>query len=172
MKKIRYMVATSLDGYIAGPNGEYDWIVHDPEVNFGEIWAQFDTLIMGRRTYEPAIATMGKKAFQGKKAFVASHSLRQADHPQVTIVSELTHDWMTTLRAQSNKDIWLFGGGALFRSLLQMGEVDTVEVHISPVLLGDGILFLPPTVQQTRLKLSSHKVYRSGCVSLAYDVQH
>jgi dihydrofolate reductase len=172
MTKIRYMVAMSLDGYIAGPNGEYDWIVHDPEVNFVEIWAQFDMLLMGRRTYEPAIATMGKKAFQGKKAFVVSHSLQQADHPQVTIVTELTRERMTALRGQSEKDIWLFGGGGLFRSLLRIGEVDTVEVYISPVLLGGGIPFLPPPVHQTRLKLFSHKLYRSGCMSLAYDVQH
>ncbi len=172
MKKIRYRVAMSLDGYIAGPNGEYDWIVQDPEVNFAEIWVQFDTLFMGRRTYEPAIAARGKNAFKGMKTFVASHSLRQADHPQVTIVSELSHDWMTTLRAQSNKDIWLFGGGELFHLLLDMGEVDTVEVTIVPVVLGDGIPLLPPPARPTKLKLSSHKVYRSGLVFLTYDVQH
>ena len=61
MRKIRYSVAMSLDGYIAGPNGEADWIVIDPEFNFGELWAQFDTLLMGRRTYEAAIARLGKR---------------------------------------------------------------------------------------------------------------
>jgi dihydrofolate reductase len=172
MRKIRYQVAMSLDGYIGAPNGDFDWIVVDPEIDFAELWAQFDTLLMGRRTYEPAIARLGKNAFKGMKTFVASHSLRQTDYPEVTIVSELSRDWMTTLRAESSKDIWLMGGGALFRSLLEMGEVDTVEVHIIPVLLGGGVPLLPHPAQQTKLKLSSHKVYRSGGVSLLYDVQH
>ena len=56
MKRIRYGVAMTLDGFIAGPNGEADWIVMDPEVNFAEIWAQFDTLLMGRRTYQAGLA--------------------------------------------------------------------------------------------------------------------
>ena len=64
MKRIRYGVAMSLDGYIAGPNGEADWIVSDPEVNFAEIWAQFDTLLMGRRTYDAAKARLGEAALQ------------------------------------------------------------------------------------------------------------
>jgi dihydrofolate reductase len=62
MSKIFYRVAMSLDGYIAGPKGEADWIVRDPEVNFAEIWARFDTLLMGRRTYEAAASGLGNKA--------------------------------------------------------------------------------------------------------------
>jgi dihydrofolate reductase len=172
MKKIRYGVAMSLDGYIAGPNGEADWIVIDPDVNFAEIWAQFDTLLMGRRTYKAAIARLGKASFQGMKAFVVSRTLRQVDHPEVTILSELNRNWMETLRAQGGKDIWLFGGGELFRSLLQMKAVDTVEVHVIPVLLGGGVPLLTPPAQQTKLTLSSHKIYRSGRISLIYEVQH
>lgn len=172
MRKIRYNVAMSLDGYIAGPNGEADWIVSDPEMNFGEIWAQFDTLLMGRRTYDAAVARFGKKAgFHGMKAFVASRTLQQSDNPYVTILSELNRPDIQTIRGQSKKDIWLFGGGDLFRSLLEVGEVDTVEVSIVPLLLGQGLPFLLAPAQQTTLKLSGHKVYRSGLVSLAYDVQ-
>jgi len=51
MRKIRYAVAMSLDGFIAGPNGEYDWIGTDPEIDFAAMWAQFDTFLMGRRTH-------------------------------------------------------------------------------------------------------------------------
>ncbi len=172
MKKIRYGVAMSLDGYIAGPNGEADWIVVDPDVNFAEMWAQFDTLLMGRRTYEAAIARLGKASFEGRKAFVVSRTLSQADHPELTILSELNRDWIDTLRAQNGKDIWLFGGSELFRVLLEMDAVDTVELHIIPVLLGGGVPLLSPPVRQTKLSLSSHKIYRSGRVSLIYDVQH
>jgi len=83
----------------------------------------------------------------------------------------LNRDWIEELRAQSGKDIWLFGGGELFRSMLEMGEVDKVEVAIMPVLLSRGIALLPSIAQQTKLSLSSHKLYRSGIVSLVYEVK-
>src|SRR4030088_2981657 len=104
MKKIRYAVAMSLDGYIAGPNGEADWIVMDPEVNFGELWAQFDTLLMGRRTYGAAVARLGEAAFAGMKTVVVSRTMRHSDHPDITIIPELTRDGMQKLRDQSGKD--------------------------------------------------------------------
>ncbi|RZU40548.1 dihydrofolate reductase family protein [Edaphobacter modestus] len=171
MRKIRYAVAMSLDGYVAGPNGEADWIVMDPEINFSELWAQFDTLLMGRRTYETAIAGLGKTFLKGTKIIVVSRELRQSDHPEITIINELNRDCIQTLRSQNGKDIWLFGGGRLFRSMLEIQEVDTVEVSVVPVLLGGGVSFLPPPTQQTRLRLSGHKAYGSGLVSLTYDVQ-
>jgi dihydrofolate reductase len=170
MKKIRYGVAMSLDGYIAGPNGEADWIVIEPDFNFAELWAQFDTLLMGRRTYEAAIARLGASAMQGMKTVVVSRTLRQDDHPQLTIVSKLTQDSIKALRAQSNKDIWLFGGGDLFRQMLSLKQVDTVELSVIPVLLGGGLPFLPPPAQQTKLNLTSHKAYPSGRMHLVYDV--
>ena len=169
MRRIRYGVAMSLDGYIAGPNGEADWIVRDPEVNFAEIWAQFDTLLMGRLTYDAAKARLGESALQGVKTIVVSRTLQHA--PKVTIISELNRDGIEALRAQSGKDIWLFGGGELFRSLLGMGKVDTVEVAVMPVLLGAGVALLPSPALQAKLKLSKHKIYRSGIVSLVYEVQ-
>ena len=171
MSKIRYIVAMSLDGYIAGPNGEADWILMDPDVNFAELWAQFDTLLMGRKTYNAAKARLGETFMQGMKTVVVSRTLRRC-HPNLTILSDLTRDHLQSLRAQSTKDIWLMGGGELFRSMLAMHEVDTVEVSVMPVLLGGGVPLLAPPSQRTTLKLSGHKIYRSGIVSLIYDVQN
>jgi dihydrofolate reductase len=172
MRKIRYAVAASLDGFIAGPNGEADWIGMDPEVDFAAIWAQFDTLLMGRRTYEAAIQAMGEKAFPGVTAIVFSRTLKQRDHPAATIVSELSSDWVQALKARSGKDIWLFGGSGLFRSFLDGGYVDAVEVSVIPVLLGDGVPLLPAPYNPTKLRLLSHKVNRSGRVSLVYEVPY
>jgi dihydrofolate reductase len=167
MSKIRYGVAMSLDGYIAGPNGEADWIVGDPELNFAEIWAQFDTFLMGRLTYE---AGMGKKAFRGMKVAVASRTMAPQDHSDLVVLADLTREQIQQLRAQSKKDIWLFGGGQLFRTLLELHEVDMVEVTVEPFLLGEGVKLLPATTQQTKLKLEGHRVDRSGIVSLVYEI--
>ena len=172
MRKIRYVVAMSLDGYIAGPNGEADWIVSDPDVNFAELWAQFDTSLMGRLTYEAATARLGKASMNRLQTLVVSRTLQQKDHPEITIISELNQDRLKALRAQNGKDIWLFGGGELFRHLLEMRAVDTVEVTVVPVLLGAGIALLPAPARRARLNLTSNRIYRSGLVSLIYNVEH
>lgn len=169
--RVRYCVAMSLDGYIAGINGEADWIVMDPEMDFRDLWAQFDTLLMGRRTFEAAVARLGASTMQTMKVVVASRTLRPEEHPEITIVSELTKSEMEKLRQQAHKDIWMMGGGELFRMLLEMKEVDSVEVCTVPVLLGVGIPLLPRVDQRTALKLMKHKVYRSGVVSLNYEIQ-
>jgi len=171
MSRIRYGVAMSLDGFIAGLNGEADWIVIDPEFNFAELWAQFDTALMGRLTYQAALARLGKSAFQNMKTFVASRTLDPADHPGITILPELNRELLQSIRAQSKKDIWLFGGGALFAQFLALGEVDTVEVAIIPVLLGAGVPLLPSPARRKRLHLQEHKIYRSGTVHLVYEVE-
>jgi dihydrofolate reductase len=174
MRKIRYAAAMSLDGQIAGPNGEYDWIGTDPEIDFVAFWTQFDTLLMGRRTYELAVQTRGKAAFTaftGVTSIVFSRTLKQHEHPHVTIMPELNADWVRELKAQSGKDIWLFGGSDLFRSFLDSGFVDGVEVAVVPVLLGAGIPLLPPPYSPTKLRLIRHHLYRSGRMSLVYEVQ-
>lgn len=172
MRRIRYSVATSLDGYIAGPNGEADWIIMDPEIDFGSIFDEFDAVLIGRRTFEGM--TRGKKkagAMPGMKTFVFSRTLQQRDHPKVTIVAENAEETLASLRAEPGKDIWLFGGGLLFRSLLDAGLVDAVGVAIVPVLLGGGIPLLPPPAKRAKLNLTSHKVYeKTGIVSLEYAV--
>jgi dihydrofolate reductase len=172
MRRIRYQVATSLDGYIAGPNGEADWIIMDPDIDFRALFAQFDTVLIGRRTFE-GMARGKKKAgsMPGMKTLVFSRTLRQRDYPKVTIVAENAEETLNALRAEPGKDIWLFGGGLLFRSLLDAGLVDTVELAVIPVLLGGGIPMLPVPAKQAKLKLTGHKVYKTGIVSLEYAVK-
>jgi len=170
MRRVRYAVAASLDGYIAGPKGEADWIIMNPEMDFRALFEQFDTFLLGRRTFE-MMARAGRGETPGMKTFVFSRTLRQQDYPGVTVVAEKSEETVAALRAEPGKDIWLFGGGSLFRSILNAGLVDTVEVAIIPVLLGGGIPLLAPPAGQTKLNLTGHKVYKTGIASLEYAVQ-
>jgi dihydrofolate reductase len=169
-RRVRYQVAASLDGYIAGPKGEADWIVMDPEIDFKALFAQFDTILVGRRTFE-AMASYDSAFVPAMKTIVFSRTLAQSDYPKTTIVSEKPEAAIAALRAEPGKDIWLFGGGSLFASLLDAGLVDTVEIAVVPVLLGGGIPLLPPPAKRAKLVLTGHRVYeRSGIVLLEYSV--
>jgi dihydrofolate reductase len=171
MRRVRYAVASSLDGYIAGPKGEADWIIMDPDIDFKEIFAQFDTFLIGRRTFE-GMGKAGQGSAPGIKTFVFSSTLRQQDYPKVTIVApDSAAETVSALRAAPGKDIWLFGGGLLFRSLAEAGLVDTVEVAVVPVLLGGGIPLFPPPASQTTLKLTKHRLYeKTGILGLEYAI--
>ena len=138
MRRLRYQVAVSLDGFIAGPNGEYDWIVMDPSIDFAALFKEFDTAVMGRKTYEVLTAQGGHGAMPGLEVVVFSRTLPAATHPGVRIVNDDPREIVAALKAKPGRDIWLYGGGTLFRSLLDAGLVDTVEVAVVPVLLGAG----------------------------------
>lgn len=170
MKRIRYSVAMSLDGYIAGPKGEADWIIMDPAMDFGALFAQFDTILVGRRTFETMVQA-GRTTIPGMKTVVLSTTLRQGDYPDVTVIGENAERAVAALRTESTKDLWLFGGGELFRRLLQFGLVDSVEVAIEPILLGGGIPLLPVPADRNKLQLTSHRVYETGIVRLEYAVR-
>ncbi len=171
MRRLRYQVATSLDGYIAGPNGEVDWIVRDPDIDFDALFAQFDTLVMGRKTFLAMQQQGGGSAMPDLDVVVFSRTLPPAAYPDVTIVDSDPAAYVRSLKAGSGKDIWLFGGGELFRTLLEADLVDTVEPAIIPVLLGGGIPMLPPAASHTRLSLTNHRLYpKSGIVLLEYTV--
>ncbi|MGA7906088.1 MAG: dihydrofolate reductase family protein [Candidatus Sulfotelmatobacter sp.] len=170
MRRIRYAVAASLDGYIAGPKGEAEWIILDPDIDFAKMFKEFDTVLLGRRTFE-AMTKGGKRAMPGLQTFVFSRTLRQRDYPEVTVVADQAEKILATLRREPGKDIWLMGGGTLFRSLLEAGLVDTVEVSVVPVLLGAGIPLLPPPANEAKLELIRHTVYDTGIVCLQYAVK-
>jgi dihydrofolate reductase len=172
MRKVVFRGAMSLDGFIAGPNGEYDWIVADPDVDFGALMRQFDTFLIGRKTFE-AMRRTGADAppTSGITNYVFSRTLQPGDCPEGTILSDDAEGTVANLRAKPGKDIALFGGGDLFRSLLRAGLVDEVSVSVLPVLLGGGIPLLPPPAGRARLRLRTHRIYQTtGTVGLEYDI--
>jgi dihydrofolate reductase len=166
-RRLRYSVAMSLDGFIAGPKGEYDWIVPDPTIDFNALFRQFDTVIMGRHTYDAMLAQGHSPGVFGMRVFVASTTMQPNNHPDVTILRFKLAEAIGELKEQPGKDIWLFGGGILFRSLLDAGLVDTVEVSVSPVLLGTGIRLLHDG-RSWPLTLQESKTLPSGILMLSY----
>ena len=166
---VRYSVAMSLDGFIAGPNGEFDWIIMDPSFDFEALFRQFDTLLIGRRTFEPMQNDRGD-TMAGMKTIVFSRTLRQSDYPKVVVTSKVA-ETISALKKEPGKDIWLFGGGSLFRSVLDAGLIDTVEVAVIPVMLSHGVPLLPPGARSPVLKLIEAKPLPTGIVLLSYAVR-
>lgn len=170
-RRVVYQVAASLDGFIAGSNGEYDWIPQDPDIDFKAIFARFDAFLVGRVTFNMMIR-QGQAKGPGPHTYVFSRTLRGADYPRVTVVADDAAGVVRSLKRRPGKDIWLFGGGSLFASLAAAGVVDRVEVAVTPVLLGRGLPLLPEPVAGLRLALDAHRVYpKSGIVLLEYAVR-
>jgi dihydrofolate reductase len=174
MRRLRYGVAMSLDGFIAGPDGEADWIVMDPEIDFDAMARRYDTLLMGRRTFDAMGGGRGGGGggpFGGMTIVVASRTLQPGDRPGVTIAGAPIRESVAALKQQPGKDIWLFGGGQLCRDLLELRLVDSIEVAVIPVVLGDGVPLVAPPAARATLALTEHRVSpTTGTVALTYDV--
>lgn len=169
MRQLVYSVATSLDGFIAGPNGEYDWIVQDPTIDFAELYRGYDTIVMGRLSYDAMLREGHTPKEFGMKVFVASTTLDPATHRDITVVGSDLAKAVAELKRKSGKDIWLFGGGTTFRSLLDAGLVDRIDVSLIPTLLGGGIPLIPQG-RRWSLQFKDSRTFPSGIVSLSYTV--
>ena len=177
MRRLRYSVAATLDGFIADPSGGYDWIVMDPAIDFAATFAEFDAFVMGRKTWDVSAkvdpAEMGMAdMFAGKEVLVFSRTLKTA-RPGITILDTDPAETVRAMKQKPGKDIWLFGGGAMFRTLVDAGLVDTVEVAVMPVLLSQGVPLLAPGAPITGMTLDKCETLpTSGIVMLSYSIPH
>jgi dihydrofolate reductase len=169
MRQLRYSVASSLDGYIAGPNGEFDWIVMDPEIDFAAMFASFGGLVMGRRSYDVFMSTGGGPG--ELPTYVYSRTLPEGERDGVTFVRDAVSHVRALKSETTGKPLWLWGGAHLFRELAQAGLVDGVGIAIIPVILGGGLPLIASPGPTLRLRLRSHRLYAAtGTLSLEYDV--
>ncbi|WP_433713112.1 dihydrofolate reductase family protein [Nocardia sp. CA-084685] len=159
MRKLVYYVAVSLDGYIAGPAGEYDFYPLDAEMT---AWStaqypefvpthvrphvrmaadepnkRFDTVLMGRGSYEPGLSEGATSPYAHMRQYVISSTLGPVDDPQVEVVASDPVGLVRRLKAEPGGDIWLCGGGKLAGALLD--ELDEMIVKSYPVVAGGGI---------------------------------
>ncbi len=168
MKLLRYNVAMSLDGFIAGPKGEYDWIPEDPGVDFAALFAEFDGFVMGRKTFELVQSLGDKNPTLGRSILVISTTLSQPETPGIEVACDNISERIRTQKAATEKDLWLFGGATLFRYLLDEGLVDRVEVSVIPILLGGGIRLIPDGRTHALYLVSSHAL-PNGILQLVYS---
>ena len=172
MRRVRYGVGMSLNGFIADATGGTDFLVSDASYDPAPFFASIDTVLMGRHTYVAA-AQLGMRAYPGLKNYVLSQTLDPATYPEVEVLRDPAV--IAEMRNAPGKDIWLCGGGVLLASLLAAGLVDTIELGVSPRLLpGRGIPMLgeaaglPPAIE---LELTSHRVLPTGLLILEYAVK-
>jgi dihydrofolate reductase len=168
MRKIVAGFAISLDGYIAGPNGEFDWIIENPEIDFSEQMKRYDTYLLGRKTYE---LTKGMGSSFGKSnLYVFSNTLTRVEKPAVLIKDDIKQK-VQEIKNEAGKDIALFGGGELLTSLLNLDLVDEISMAVIPVLLGSGIPMVRELNQRIVLILTDTKKYSNGTVMVTYHVK-
>ncbi len=164
-RNLIYSVAMSLDGFIAGPTGQYDWIPTDVGIDFQSFFNRFDTLLMGRKTYQLTLEQGPEAQIPGMNRYVFSSTLKALEHPEVTIVNP--HDsipLVNALKREAGKELWLFGGGELFASLLKAKLVDLIEVATIPILVGEGLPLLKHKYTQQKLEKLDSRNCKAGVV--------
>jgi len=170
MRKITLNIATSLDGYIEGPNGEIDWCLNDQDYGLTEFTEDTDTLFMGRKSYE-LIAAVGLGFFGNIAIYVFSDTLLQDEHFGVHVIRKA--DFLSFVRnfhGQEGKNIWLFGGAELVASFMAENLVDEFLISVHPLVLGGGKLLFQNVKDKVELMLIDHKAYSSGLVQLRYII--
>jgi dihydrofolate reductase len=171
MRKLILQVAVSLDGFIEGPNAEIDWCLTDQDYGLTDLFKQIDTLFIGRKTYELMLRMEDSvpAGFPKFKEYIFSTTLDKVRGDAI-LIKENIEKAVTKIKNEEGKDIWLFGGGSLTTSLVNLGLVDEVWLALHPIVLGGGKPLFSNIKQRVKLKLLDTKTYSTGLVFLKYSI--
>jgi dihydrofolate reductase len=173
MRKVILQLAVSLDGFIEGPNGEYDWCFTDQDYGMADFFKRIDSVFYGRKSYELALSmgdSAGEAAMPGfpkLREYVFSTTLRTVK-PGAILINGDIEAAVRKIKNEPGNDIWLFGGASLTASLLNLGLVDEISLAVHPIILGGGKPLFSQITDRTPLTLLDTKSYSSGLVSLTY----
>ncbi|AID01358.1 dihydrofolate reductase family protein [Staphylococcus xylosus] len=179
--KVILDLAVSLDGYIEGPNGEVDWCIMDPEMNFNTFLKQISAIIYGRKsydlwgTYTPPLGnaengddTMWQE-IHSKQKYVFTHQKSLVSANAEYIHSEDMVVSLDEIKAQQTKDIWLYGGSSIITSFINNNLIDEYRLSIHPVVLGSGKPLFEHLTNRVNLIHVETNTYQSGVVQLIYN---
>jgi dihydrofolate reductase len=163
MRKVTLGLAVTLDGYIEGLNGEYDWCFTDQDYGITEFLESIDAIFYGRKSFEVA----GGNLYPDKKAYIFSNSLKTASEGTELVSGDIIQA-VKKIKQQPGKNIWLFGGASLTTAFMNADLVDELWLSVHPLLLGSGKLLFQQIQERKYFKLVKTKHYETGLVSLWY----
>lgn len=170
MRKLILSLAVTLDGFIEGPKGEYDWCFTDQDYGMSEFFKRIDAMFIGRKSYEMMHSMEGSDSFFPKmEVYVFSNTLQQLKGNDKLVSGDVITA-AKKIKDQPGKDIWLFGGASLTTLLINAGLVDELSLAIHPILLGRGKLLFNDINGRIPLQLTDTKTYSSGLVIVSYEV--
>jgi dihydrofolate reductase len=167
MRKVILGLAVSLDGFIEGPNGEYDWCFTDQDYGLSDFFKQVDTVFMGRKSYELTQNMEGGSGLPPMKEYVFSNTLEQVREGSILVKGDIKKQ-VAKIKREERNDIWLFGGASLTSSLMNDELVDEIWLSVHPILLGAGKPLFQGIKKRITLMLTETKAYNTGLVSLKY----
>lgn len=166
MRKVVLNVAVSLDGYITGPNGEYDWCLTDDDYGMTDFLNSVDATLMGGKTYREIIKF--GPPYPECKNYVFTRTEKSAPYENIVLVSEDIPEFVKSLKHKNGKNIWLFGGSEIIQPLIEENLVDEMMLAIHPLLLGGGLPLFKNLPERKPFQLSDSITYPSGLVQLIY----
>jgi dihydrofolate reductase len=172
MRKVRYFVANSLDGFISRPDGSVDWLFMDQDYGMAEFFASVDVAIMGRKTYDKMQELAPGQMFSpGIMSYVLSRTRAGERDSLFTFINKPLVPWIKDLKQRPGKDIWLVGGGELVHQFLAEGLVDELGLTVHPRLLGSGIPLFPSPYPEVELVLEHCEQYETGLLQVFYSIK-
>jgi dihydrofolate reductase len=170
-RKVIVHIGTSADGYIARPDGDLEWLTSRPApqsfYGMNTFMKSIDTKVLGRKTYEMSLR-MGAK-FDAKNPHIVFSRHPPAEVPSgVQFVNDAIGPFVSRLREQPGKDIWLMGGGEIIASFLDEQAIDEFVISVAPVFIGEGIPLIARRHRHAPLELLSSERFEDGLVQLHY----